>query len=35
MDGTMWTPIHAGAVMCITKERALELENYLGLLGER
>jgi len=35
MDGTMWTPIHAGAVMRITKERALELENYLGLLGER
>jgi uncharacterized protein YecT (DUF1311 family) len=35
MDGTMWTPIHAGAVMSITKERALELENYLGLLGER
>jgi uncharacterized protein YecT (DUF1311 family) len=35
MDGTMWTPIHAGAVMRITKQRALELENYLGLLGER
>jgi uncharacterized protein YecT (DUF1311 family) len=35
MDGTMWTPIHAGAIMRITKERALELENYLGLLGER
>lgn len=35
MDGTMWTPIHAGAVMRITKQRAMELENYLGLLGER
>jgi uncharacterized protein YecT (DUF1311 family) len=35
MEGTMWIPIHAGAVMRITKQRALDLENILGLLGER
>jgi len=35
MDGTMWIPAHAGAVMRLTKERAQELENILGLLDER
>lgn len=35
MDGTMWIPIHAGAVMGLTKQRAQELENILGLLNER
>lgn len=35
MDGTMWIPIHAGAVMHLTKQRAQELRNILGLLDER
>lgn len=35
MDGTMWIPIHAGAVMGLTKQRAQELENILGLVNER
>jgi uncharacterized protein YecT (DUF1311 family) len=35
MEGTMWIPMHAGAVMRITKQRAQDLENILGLLGER
>lgn len=35
MNGTMWIPIHAGAVMRLTKERALDLENMLGLMAER
>jgi uncharacterized protein YecT (DUF1311 family) len=35
MDGTMWIPIHASAVMQLTKQRAQELENILGLLDER
>ena len=35
MDGTMWIPIHASAVMRLTKQRAQELESILGLLDER
>jgi uncharacterized protein YecT (DUF1311 family) len=35
MDGTMWIPIHASAVMRLTKQRVQELENILGLVDER
>jgi hypothetical protein len=35
MDGTMWIPIHAAAVMGLTKKRAQELENLRGILNER
>ena len=35
MDGTMWIPIHASAVMNLLKQRVQELRNILGLLDER
>ena len=35
MDGTMWIPIHARAVMNLVKQRVQELRNVLGLLDER
>jgi uncharacterized protein YecT (DUF1311 family) len=35
MDGSMWIPIHAAAVMGLTRKRAQELENLGGILNER
>ena len=35
MDGTMWVPMHAYAVMNLTKQRVQDLKNILGLLDER
>jgi uncharacterized protein YecT (DUF1311 family) len=35
MDGTMWIPCSASAVMELTKERVQDLESLLGLLDER
>jgi uncharacterized protein YecT (DUF1311 family) len=35
MDGTMWIPCSASAVMNLTKQRVQELEAILNLLSER
>jgi len=35
MEGTMWRPCRASAIMDITKERVQSLETILGLLEER
>lgn len=35
MDGTMWVPMHAYAVMNLTKKRVQELQTLLGLVEER
>jgi uncharacterized protein YecT (DUF1311 family) len=35
MDGTMWIPCSASAVMNLTKQRVQELEGILNLLSER
>ena len=35
MDGTMWIPCSASAVMNLTKQRVQDLESLLGLLDER
>jgi uncharacterized protein YecT (DUF1311 family) len=35
MDGTMWIPCSASAVMNLTKQRVQELEGILNLLDER
>jgi uncharacterized protein YecT (DUF1311 family) len=35
MDGTMWIPCSASAVMELTKQRVQDLESLLGLLDER
>jgi uncharacterized protein YecT (DUF1311 family) len=35
MDGTMWIPCGASAVMELTKQRVQDLESLLGLLDER
>lgn len=35
MEGTMWIPCSASAIMDITKQRVLDLETILGLLDER
>lgn len=35
MDGTMWVPMHAYAVMKLTKKRVQELQTLLGLVEER
>jgi uncharacterized protein YecT (DUF1311 family) len=35
MDGTMWIPCSASAVMNLTKQRVQELEGILNLLYER
>jgi uncharacterized protein YecT (DUF1311 family) len=35
MDGSMWVPMHAYAVMNLTKKRVQELQTLLGLVEER
>ena len=35
MDGTMWVPAHASAVMSLTRQRAKELESLQALVSER
>lgn len=35
MEGTMWIPCRASAVMELTKQRVQDLESLLGLLEER
>lgn len=35
MEGTMWIPCSASAVMELTKQRVQDLESLLGLLDER
>ena len=35
MDGSMWIPMHAYAVMNLTKKRVQELQTLLGLVEER
>jgi uncharacterized protein YecT (DUF1311 family) len=35
MEGTMWIPCSASAIMEITKQRVEDLETILGLLDER